>query len=82
VQEEAKVGQRTTLDVLISDQNLLSARVNLVTAQRDRVVSSYQVLSAIGRLSAPNLGLQVTAYNPTAHYEATKGRITGTDKAQ
>ena len=82
VQEEAKVGQRTTLDVLISDQNLLSARVNLVTAQRDRVVSSYQVLSAVGRLSASNLGLQVTAYNPTAHYEATKGRITGTDKAQ
>ena len=38
VREEAKVGQRTTLDVLITDQDLLSARVNLVAAQRDRVV--------------------------------------------
>ncbi|NBQ39043.1 MAG: channel protein TolC [Alphaproteobacteria bacterium] len=81
VQEEAKVGQRTTLDVLISDQNLLSARVNLVTAQRDRVVSSYQLLAAVGRLSASNLGLSVKAYDPTAHYAATKGRITGTDVA-
>jgi outer membrane protein len=81
VQEEAKVGQRTTLDVLISDQNLLSARVNLVTAQRDRVVSSYQVLSAVGRLSAANLGLGAKAYDPKAHYDVTKGRITGTDIA-
>jgi outer membrane protein len=82
VREEAKVGQRTTLDVLISDQSLLSARVNLVTAQRDRVVSSYQVLSAVGRLSAPSLGLQVAAYDPKKHYDATQGRITGTDKAE
>ena len=81
VQEEAKVGQRTTLDVLISDQNLLSARVNLVTAQRDRVVSSYQLLSAIGRLSASTLGLSVKAYDPETHYSATKGRISGTDIA-
>lgn len=81
VQEEAKVGQRTTLDVLISDQDLLSARVNLVTADRDRVVSSYQVLSAIGRLSADQLGLHVAAYKPNAHYEATRGRISGTDMA-
>lgn len=79
VREEAKVGQRTTLDVLISDQSLLSARVNLVTAQRDRVVTSYQVLSAIGRLSSGNLGLSVKAYDPVAHYEVTKGRTTGTD---
>jgi outer membrane protein len=82
VREEAKVGQRTTLDVLISDQSLLSARVNLVTAQRDRVVSSYQVLSSVGRLSAPSLGLQVTAYDPKKHYDATQGRFTGTDKAE
>ncbi len=81
VQEEAKVGQRTTLDVLISDQDLLSARVNLVTADRDRVVSSYQVLSAIGRLSADTLGLHVKAYQPNTHYEATRGRISGTDTA-
>ena len=41
VREEARVGQRTTLDVLNQQQELLNARVNLITAQRDRVVASY-----------------------------------------
>ncbi|MEN9754588.1 MAG: hypothetical protein RLZ07_970 [Pseudomonadota bacterium] len=79
VREEAKVGQRTTLDVLISSQNLLAAQVNLVSAQHDRVVASYQVLASVGRLSAAGLGLKVAAYDPKKHYEATKGRATGTD---
>ena len=51
VREEAKAGQRTTLDVLNAQQALVNARVALVTAQHDRVVASYAVLSAVGRLS-------------------------------
>jgi outer membrane protein len=51
VRNEAKVGQRTTLDVLNALQALLNARVNLISAQHDRVVTSYTVLSAVGRLS-------------------------------
>ena len=51
VREEARVGQRTTLDVLNAQQELLNARVNLITAQRDRVVASYAVVQAMGRLS-------------------------------
>lgn len=82
VKEEAKVGQRTTLDVLIADQNLLSARVNLVTARRDWVVASYQVLSAVGRLSAARLGLKVTAYNPESHYNAVRSKLIGLDAPQ
>ena len=50
VREEARVGQRTTLDVLNAQQTLLNARVSLVSAQRDRVVASYVVMAAIGRL--------------------------------
>ncbi|HWQ13105.1 MAG TPA: TolC family outer membrane protein, partial [Roseiflexaceae bacterium] len=53
VREEARVGQRTTLDVLNAQQELVSARVALVTAQRDRVVASYALLAAVGRLSVP-----------------------------
>ena len=45
VREEARVGQRTTLDVLNAQQALVNARVALVTAQHDRVVASYTVLS-------------------------------------
>src|ERR1700731_4478935 len=50
VREEAKAGQRTTLDVLNAQQALVNARVALVTAQHDRVVASYSVLSSVGRL--------------------------------
>ena len=51
VREEAKAGQRTTLDVLNAQQALVNARVALVTAQHDRVVASYAVLDTVGRLS-------------------------------
>ncbi len=77
VREEAKVGQRTTLDVLIAQQTLLNARVNLVSAQRDRVVASYVVLAAAGRLSAANLALNVVQYDPTIHYDQVKDKWIG-----
>jgi outer membrane protein len=77
--EEAKVGQRTTLDVLIADQTLLGAQVNLVTAQTDRVVASYRVLSSVGKLSANSLGLKVKGYDAKVHYDKVKGRLYGSD---
>ena len=72
VREEAKVGQRTTLDVLNAQQILLNARVLLVTAQRDRVVNSYGLQSALGRLSVANLKLGVERYDPTVHFNQVK----------
>jgi len=72
VREEARVGQRTTLDVLNAQQELLNARVAQVTAQRDRVVASYSLLSATGQLSARSLGLKVATYDPKVHYLQTK----------
>jgi outer membrane protein len=72
VREEARVGQRTTLDVLNATQELLNARVALVTAQRDRVVASYTLLSAVGRLAVPVLGLQVPLYDPMIHYQQVR----------
>jgi outer membrane protein len=72
VREEARVGQRTTLDVLNAQQELLNARVAQVTAQRDRVVASYSLLSATGQLSARTLGLKVATYDPKVHYEQVK----------
>ena len=72
VREEARVGQRTTLDVLNAQQDLLNARVALVTAQRDRVVASYTLLSASGALSPQVLGLKVQVYDPTVHYHQVR----------
>src|SRR6185437_13196162 len=59
VREEARVGQRTTLDVLNAQQELVNARVALVSAQRDRVVASYTLLASVGRLSPQILALRV-----------------------
>jgi outer membrane protein len=72
VREEARVGQRTTLDVLNAQQELLNARVNLITAQRDRVVASYAVVQASGRLSSRNLGLKVDHYSAKVHFDQVK----------
>lgn len=77
VREEAKVGQRTTLDVLNAQQTLLSSRVNLIQAQHDQVVNSYGVLTTIGRLTAQNLGLNVVAYDPTIHFDQVKDKWWG-----
>lgn len=72
VREESRVGQRTTLDILNQQQELLNAQVNLITSQRDRVVASYLVAQAIGRLSARTLALRVELYNAKLHYDQVR----------
>jgi outer membrane protein len=77
VREEARVGQRTTLDVLNAQQALVNARVALVTAQHDRVVASYNVLSAVGRLSPQVLGLPTPVYDAMVHYRQVRDAWAG-----
>lgn len=77
VSEEARVGQRTTIDVLNAQQELVNARVSLVIAQRDRVVNSFSLLSATGRLSPQVLGLAVPTYDPRTHYHQVRDTWTG-----
>jgi outer membrane protein len=72
VREEARLGQRTTLDVLNAQQELVNARIALVTAQRDRVVNSYALLAAIGRLAPEVLGLAVPLYSAQVHYHQVR----------
>jgi outer membrane protein len=77
VREEAKAGQRTTLDVLNAQQALVNARVALVTAQHDRVVASYSTLNAVGRLSPQVLNLPTTTYDPSVHYQQVRDSWAG-----
>ena len=72
VRNEAQAGQRTTLDVLNAQQALVNARVSLIVAQHDRVVASYNLVSAVGRLSAEALGLPVSIYDPATHYHQVR----------
>jgi outer membrane protein len=77
VREEAKAGQRTTLDVLNAQQALVNARVALVTAQHDRVVASYAVLNSVGRLSPQVLNLPTNVYDPSVHYQQVRDSWVG-----
>lgn len=77
VSEERNVGQRTTLDVLNAQADVTNAQINLASAERDVVVASYAILSAMGRLSASQLGLQVALHRPEEHYNAVKDKWFG-----
>jgi outer membrane protein len=72
VRKEAQGGQRTTVDVLNSQQDLISAKARLIGAQRDRVIASYSLLSAIGRLDVKTLVLNTPDYLPEVHYHQVR----------
>jgi outer membrane protein len=72
IREEARVGQRTTYDILVAQQTLVNARTALVTAQHDRVVASYTLLSAVGELNLPKLGINIPLYDPMVHYQQVR----------
>jgi outer membrane protein len=78
VSEEARLGARTTLDVLDAEQELLNARTDLASAQRDEYVAAFNLLSAMGLLSVQHLGLGVPVYDPTANYDRVQGGPSGT----
>jgi outer membrane protein len=78
LEREALVGSATTQEVLIGQQNLLSAQITLVQDITSMVTASYGVASAIGRLTASDLGLQVPLYDETAYYRAVKDSLWGT----
>ena len=75
--EEEKVGQRTTLDVLDAQRELLNSQIGLVTALRDRIVAEYSIYAAIGRMDAQTLGLPVPYYDPLEHYDIVKNKWIG-----
>ncbi|MDH3263620.1 MAG: TolC family outer membrane protein [Paracoccaceae bacterium] len=72
VQEEAKLGARTTLDVLDAEQELLDARTLRLDAGSAQVVAVYRLLSAMGLLTVEHLGLGVPVYDPGAYYDAVR----------
>jgi outer membrane protein len=62
---------------LNAQQALVNARVALVTAQHDRVVASFAVLSSVGRLSPSVLGLNTEIYDPSVHYQQVRDNWVG-----
>jgi outer membrane protein len=76
-QQEALVGSRTVLDVLISEQQLFTTESQLVGAQHDSALAEFNVAAAIGRLIAPELKLPVQLYDMDKHYRAVKDKLYG-----
>jgi outer membrane protein len=72
VRREAQGGQRTTIDVLNAQQDLTNARSRQIQAQRDRVIASYTLLSAVGRLDVHVLNLNTPDYLPEVHYHQVR----------
>jgi len=72
VREEAALGARTTLDVLDAEQRLLDAKVGQIEAEANLYVGVYQLLSAMGLLTADHLNLGVPIYDVDSYYRAVR----------
>ncbi len=71
-EEEATLGARTTLDVLDAEQELLDARVSLVSSEIDRYVAVYALMRAMGMLTVDYLNLGIATYDAAAYYSAVR----------
>lgn len=70
--EEAKLGSRTTLDVLDAEQDLLDARAGRIDAAVSQYTAIYDVMSAMGLMTVDHLQLGIATYDPKAYYNAVK----------
>lgn len=76
-QQEALVGTRTVLDVLIANQQLLATQSQLVTSQHDAALAEFNLAASVGRLIAPELKLPVRLYDMERHYREVKDKWIG-----
>ncbi len=76
VRAENSVGNRTILDILDAERELLNAQVQLVTARRNAYVAGFTLLAAMGRAEARDLGLDGgLLYDPEINYERVRDKI-------
>ncbi|MFM5916745.1 MAG: TolC family outer membrane protein [Novosphingobium sp.] len=76
VRAENTVGNRTILDILNAEQELLNAQVQLATAKRNAYVAGFNLLAAMGKAEARDLGLDGgTLYDPVVNYDRVRGKI-------
>ena len=74
IKEETRLGSRTMLDLLDAEQDLLEARSNLVSSQRDEYVAALNLLSSMGLLTVENLDLGIPAYDPQVNFNAVTSK--------
>lgn len=80
VKEEARLGERTNVETLDAERDLLSSQLALVNAQRDMMVTEYRLAASLGLLLPEHMGMADIAYDPGPHYRAVAGRIFSADE--
>ena len=76
VRAENSVGNRTILDILNAEQELLNAQVELVRARRNAYVAGFSLLAAMGRAEAQDLGLEGgPLYDPNTNYKRVRDKV-------
>ena len=70
--EEATLGARTTLEVLSFEQDLLDAQAARISAQSNQYLAIYNLIAAMGLLTADHLRLGIATYDPEAYFNAVK----------
>lgn len=82
VRAENSIGNRTILDVLDAERELLAARAQLVTARRNAYVAGFSLLALMGRAEARDLNLDTGGplYDPQVNYERVRGKVFDWDR--
>ena len=76
VRAENSVGNRSILDILNAEQELLNSKVQLVSAQRNAYVAGFALLAAMGQAEARDLGLEGgTLYDPQVNYDRVRSKL-------
>lgn len=70
--QERDLGTRTTLDVLNSQAELTTAREGLINASTNKVIATFSLLSAMGHLTATDLGLAVEVKSAVQYNQAVE----------
>ena len=74
LKQELQLGERTILDVLNGEQELLESSLGLVMAFKDYFISYYELLFYLGKLNAKDLNLNVVLFDDEKNYNAVKGK--------
>ncbi|MBV8060450.1 MAG: TolC family outer membrane protein [Alphaproteobacteria bacterium] len=77
VRVEAKVGTRTTLDVLNAEQEKLDALVDMAKSRHDKNDAILQIKAAVGALTADAMQLPLKPYDPKQYYDNNTGKLIG-----
>ncbi|MEY2926781.1 MAG: hypothetical protein RL367_1258 [Pseudomonadota bacterium] len=76
VRAENSVGNRSILDILNAEQELLQAQVQLVSARRNAYVAGFALLASMGQAEARDLGLDGgPLYDPQTNYNRVHNRV-------